>query len=306
WPRTRPTIAEVLDTYSVPDKPEKKSSRDVALGLGIDLKPLQAWATEKEKYNRKHLDEKSKEEVVVKRDENKVSNICPKFVKAGNVDETDKSERIRIQNRNRKRKPDGPSKYQKIDDVTKTELDELCQKNKMKLENVPEDVIGEASREYQRSETKLDRKEEVVDKEDLEKNDCKTLVEVTQFKRKWNKDEKLEERNSYLNGPGIHIDPVKNENPAEPLSVNECCRNKTVNNNKASTYYHDNAELIKDKKGLREKIIPGMPSSYSRLYIRCWSTNPKKCPKLLEILCEIHKIKKNSKDIYNDISNRFL
>ncbi|RIB07275.1 hypothetical protein C2G38_2274797 [Gigaspora rosea] len=169
WPRTRPTIAEVLDTYSVPDKPEKKSSRDVALGLGIDLKPLQALLNE----------------------------------------------------------------Y----DVTKTELDELCQKNKMKLENVPEDVIGgklrsakekvakknvnpkaaevdiespvlpynqktikavetdhvigtikpgfknrmetekEASREYQRSETKLDRKEEVVDKEDLEKNDCKTLVE---------------------------------------------------------------------------------------------------------------------------------
>ncbi|CAG8809906.1 5996_t:CDS:1, partial [Gigaspora rosea] len=34
-----------------------------------------------------------------------------------------------------------------------------------------------------------------------------------------NKDEKLEEINSYLNGPSIHIDLIKNENPAEPLSV---------------------------------------------------------------------------------------
>ncbi|RIB07277.1 kinase-like domain-containing protein, partial [Gigaspora rosea] len=40
---------------------------------------------------------------------------------------------------------------------------------------------------------------------------------------------------------------------------------------------------------LREKIIPRMLSSYSRLYMRCWSTNLKKCPKLRGILCEIHK-----------------
>ncbi|CAG8704760.1 25442_t:CDS:2, partial [Gigaspora rosea] len=44
-------------------------------------------------------------------------------------------------------------------------------------------------------------------------------------------------------------------------------------------------------------------NNYSRLYMRCWSTNPKQRPKLREILREIHKIKKNRKDIYNDISN---
>ncbi|RIB07270.1 kinase-like domain-containing protein [Gigaspora rosea] len=56
-------------------------------------------------------------------------------------------------------------------------------------------------------------------------------------------------------------------------------------------------------KGLREKIIPGMPSSYSRLYKKCWSTNPKKRPELQKILHEIHKIQQNGKDIYKDISN---
>ncbi|CAG8530862.1 23956_t:CDS:1, partial [Gigaspora rosea] len=39
--RIRPTVEEVLDTYYVPDEPKKKSPQDVALGLGIDLKPLQ-------------------------------------------------------------------------------------------------------------------------------------------------------------------------------------------------------------------------------------------------------------------------
>ncbi|CAG8560974.1 22113_t:CDS:2 [Gigaspora rosea] len=56
--------------------------------------------------------------------------------------------------------------------------------------------------------------------------------------------------------------------------------------------------------GLREKIIPGTPSSYSRLYKRCLSTNSKKRPELQKILHEIHKIKQNGKDIYKDISNK--
>ncbi|KAF0349247.1 kinase-like protein [Gigaspora margarita] len=68
-------------------------------------------------------------------------------------------------------------------------------------------------------------------------------------------------------------------------------------NNKIALYGH----IL---KGLREKIIPGTPSSYSRLYKRCWSTNPKKRPKLREILREIHKIQLNGKDIYKDISNK--
>ncbi|CAG8719085.1 3511_t:CDS:2 [Dentiscutata erythropus] len=33
-------------------------------------------------------------------------------------------------------------------------------------------------------------------------------------------------------------------------------------------------------KGLREKMVPGTPSSYSKLYNSCWSTNPKKRPEL--------------------------
>ncbi|CAG8832071.1 46453_t:CDS:2, partial [Gigaspora margarita] len=71
--KTRPTITEVLDTYYVPDEPEKKPPQNVALGLGIDLKPLQTllnecndimqrWVLEKEKCSRKPLDEKSEEE----------------------------------------------------------------------------------------------------------------------------------------------------------------------------------------------------------------------------------------------------
>ncbi|RIB05169.1 hypothetical protein C2G38_2220450 [Gigaspora rosea] len=99
---------KVFDTYYVPDEPEKKLPQDVAFGLEIDLKLLQMllsecndilqrWAIEKKKYSRKPLDEKSEEEVVFKKDENKAPNICLKFIEAGNVDETDKSERIGVE-----------------------------------------------------------------------------------------------------------------------------------------------------------------------------------------------------------------
>ncbi|CAG8846061.1 24147_t:CDS:2, partial [Gigaspora margarita] len=44
--RTRPTVTEVLNTYYIPDEPEKKPPQNVALGLGLDLKPLQMLLNE--------------------------------------------------------------------------------------------------------------------------------------------------------------------------------------------------------------------------------------------------------------------
>ncbi|RIB16793.1 hypothetical protein C2G38_2315644 [Gigaspora rosea] len=90
---------------------QKSSNMGLSKGifnLGIDLKPLQMllsecndilqrWANEKEKYSQKPLYENSEEEVIFKKDENKMSNTCPKFIEAGNIEETDKSERIGVE-----------------------------------------------------------------------------------------------------------------------------------------------------------------------------------------------------------------
>ncbi|CAG8651232.1 8370_t:CDS:2 [Gigaspora margarita] len=131
---------EVLNTYYVPDEPEKNPSQNVVLGLGLDLKPLQMllnqynnimqkWASEKEKCSQKSLDEKSEEE-------------------------TDK-----------------------MDDVNKTDLDESSQKKEMK-ENVPveseevvdskfEPILDEKafSRECELKIKKIDEPRKVINKE---------------------------------------------------------------------------------------------------------------------------------------------
>ncbi|CAG8803087.1 41487_t:CDS:2, partial [Gigaspora margarita] len=91
--KTRPTITEVLDTYYVPDKPEKKPPQNVALGLGIDLKPLQTLL-------------------------NECNDIMQRWV------------------------------------LEKEKCNELKQKEKMKLKNVPEDVVGDKPRSAKDNEAK--------------------------------------------------------------------------------------------------------------------------------------------------------
>ncbi|RIB11101.1 kinase-like domain-containing protein [Gigaspora rosea] len=55
-------------------------------------------------------------------------------------------------------------------------------------------------------------------------------------------------------------------------------------------------------KGKREQTIPGTPSSYAKLYKKCWSTKPKKRPELEEILHQLQQSKEAAKMIKNHIS----
>ncbi|CAG8795202.1 13864_t:CDS:1, partial [Racocetra fulgida] len=57
------------------------------------------------------------------------------------------------------------------------------------------------------------------------------------------------------------------------------------------------ARLI--SKGNREKTIRGTPSSYAKLYKKCWNTNPKKRPELDEILSKIQQSRKATETIRN-------
>ncbi|CAG8575675.1 25976_t:CDS:2 [Dentiscutata erythropus] len=54
-------------------------------------------------------------------------------------------------------------------------------------------------------------------------------------------------------------------------------------------------------KGKREKIVPGTPSIYAKLYKKCWSTNPKKRPELKEISRKIEQSREAAKIIKNHI-----
>ncbi|KAF0541169.1 kinase-like protein [Gigaspora margarita] len=47
-------------------------------------------------------------------------------------------------------------------------------------------------------------------------------------------------------------------------------------------------------KGKREKMVPGTPSNYAKLYKKCWNTDPEKRPKLKEILEILHKLRQSS------------
>ncbi|KAF0552279.1 kinase-like domain-containing protein [Gigaspora margarita] len=57
------------------------------------------------------------------------------------------------------------------------------------------------------------------------------------------------------------------------------------------------------QKGKREKEVPGTPSSYVKLYKKCWSTKPKKRPKIEEILRKLEKSKDVVKTIQNSLSS---
>ncbi|KAF0552272.1 kinase-like domain-containing protein [Gigaspora margarita] len=54
-------------------------------------------------------------------------------------------------------------------------------------------------------------------------------------------------------------------------------------------------------KGKREKMVPGTPSSYVKLYKKCWSFNPKKRPEIKEILRKLDKSKDEKKIIFNNV-----
>ncbi|CAG8627841.1 22766_t:CDS:2 [Cetraspora pellucida] len=60
------------------------------------------------------------------------------------------------------------------------------------------------------------------------------------------------------------------------------------------------AHLISN--GKRETTVPGTPSSYAKLYRKCWNINPKKRPELKEILLKIQQSKEMTETIKNHIS----
>ncbi|RIB23835.1 hypothetical protein C2G38_2288028 [Gigaspora rosea] len=89
WPRTRPTVVEVLDTYYVPDEPEKKSPRDVALGLEIDLKPFKYYLANVTTFCK---DGPQKKKNIVENPGRKIGRR-----EAGNIDEMDENKRIGVE-----------------------------------------------------------------------------------------------------------------------------------------------------------------------------------------------------------------
>ncbi|KAF0508968.1 hypothetical protein F8M41_018654 [Gigaspora margarita] len=109
----RPTVTKVLDTYYVPDEPEKKPPQNVTLGLEIDLKPLQT------------LLNKSAEQ-----------NHMIGMIKSGH--------RYRIEVK--KGNPMDLRNTAKMDNVMKTELDKLKQKKKNETEKCTKNVVGDKPR----------------------------------------------------------------------------------------------------------------------------------------------------------------
>ncbi|RIB11673.1 hypothetical protein C2G38_2202833 [Gigaspora rosea] len=114
--RIRPTVEEVLDTYYVPDEPKKKSPQDVALGLGIDLKPLQTLLS-------------------------KSPNIYPKFVEPANVDKMDESKELEIlgnwQQKEMETKTDEHKTYDYCQKLVKVAENQMHQIKEKKKKNVP-------------------------------------------------------------------------------------------------------------------------------------------------------------------------
>ncbi|CAG8786150.1 44289_t:CDS:2, partial [Gigaspora margarita] len=112
--KMRPTVTEVLDTYYVSDEPEKKPPHNVAFRLGLDLNLFKCYLTN-------------------------VTTLC-KTAEVNYVNrmvETSRGYKTEIKKGNLM----DLQKTAKMDNVTKIELDELKQKEKMKLKNVPEDVF---------------------------------------------------------------------------------------------------------------------------------------------------------------------